>query len=297
MNTHLPDHQNSALWQMLLQPNKCQLRLNKLPAARGFEWLTLGIQTFRSQMLGLFALACAYQMASIILQLIPSIGVGLSLLCVPLLSLGYTLGTVAARAGMRVKFTLLFFPAVFGYRYEKPLLRSLLIVGAVYAVLCLALITWVQAGTSEGLAAFQALVEQTQKNQPSPQETLAMMTAFHTKHPEVARYFTSAMLGVCLLSLLFAHVPALCFWGKLNPVKAMVFNIMGLARNIGAYIVFVAAYSMLSLAALMCAAMILPLFLPLMLVLVFAVGMCAFTHAFVDTYCPTPAGTAATRTN
>lgn len=286
----LPDHNQPDIWQHLLQPSKHPLHLNHVPAGRGIGWFQDALRTFFRQPFAMFALTSTCILTWMLCALIPHIGTGLGLMLVPGITLGYLLAAMAVRAGFRAQLPLLFLPFVFGFRHEKPLLRALLIIGVLYALGNLLVLYLLENSTRESM---QILHDMQQSGQTSVQD----MMAFHQSHPEVARASALAMLCNTLITVMLLHVPALCFWGKLNPFKATVFNLMGIARNLPAYMLCGAALGCATLLCTMLTVIITPLLMIPLLFALTGVSMCSTAHAFVDTFCTPvtrPTNTAAT---
>lgn len=286
----LPDHNQPDIWRQLLQPGKHHLRLNRVPAGRGIGWFQDALRTFFLQPLSMSALSSTCILIWMACSLIPHIGTGLGLLLVPGITLGYLLAAMAARAGFRAQLPLLFLPFVFGFRHEKPLLRALLITGALYALGNLLVLHLLEYTTREGM---QTLHDMQQSGKTSMQD----MVAFSQKHPELGRAGALAMLFNTLIAVLLLHVPALCFWGKLNPFKAIVFNLMGIARNWLACALCGMALGCATLMCMMLTVTVTPLLLIPLLFILSGVGMCATAHAFVDTFCTQDATQDAAHTN
>lgn len=277
MNT-LPDHSQTDFWRKLLDPGKHSLHLNTVPAERGFAWFKLGLHTFFKQPMAMFALAGMYLMTYLVCGLIPHIGVAFGLMLIPGLTLGYLLAAAAVRADLRVKMPLLFLPYIFSFKHEKPLLRALVVVGAIYALGNLAVIQVIESATRESMEALKALQENNKL-------TVQDMVTFSQKHPELGKMTLIGLVCNMLISLLLLHVPALCYWGKLNPFKAIFFNIMGIGKNWLTYTLYSIAFATASMCAMVLATLLMPLLVIPLAFVSLGVGMCATAHAFVDTFC------------
>lgn len=276
--TTLPDHSQPDIWKQLLQPGKHHLRLNRVPAARGISWFQEALRTFFSQPITMFALTGACVMVWMASSLVPHIGSGLALMLVPAITLGYLLAAMATRAGFRAQLPLLFMPIVFGFRHEKALLRALLIIGSLYALGNLLVLHLLENATHESMQALQNM-------QQSGKTTVQDMVEFNRQHPHLGRATALAMLCNTAISILLLHVPALCFWGKLNPLKAIVFNFLGIVRNWSAYMLCGIAVGCAALMCMMLTVIVTPLLMVPLFFILTGAGMCMTAHAFVDTFC------------
>lgn len=276
--TTLPDHSQPDIWRQLLQPGKRHLQLNRVPASRGVSWFQEALRTFFSQPISMFALTGTCIMVWMVSSLVPYIGSGLALMLVPAVTLGYLLAAMATRAGFRAQLPLLFMPIALGFRHEKPLLRALLIIGTLYALGNLLVLHLLEQATHESMQALQDM-------QQNGKTTVQDMVEFNRQHPHLGRATIFAMLCNTAVSVLLLHVPALCFWGKLNPIKAIVFNSLGIMRNWSAYMLCGIAAGCAGLMCMMLTVIITPLLMVPLFFILTGTGMCMTAHAFVDTFC------------
>lgn len=186
------------------------MKLNIVPARTGALWVKLGIQTFFKQPLALAGLFFLYMAAATLTSLIPMVGMVLALAIVPAATLGLMAATEEATRG---NFPM---PAILvsAFRAGKQRARAMLILGMMYAAVCLLIVSVVPLFFDAPVPGATALGGQTQ----------------------------GLMLLIMVLylpvSVLFWHAPALVHWHGVPPVKSLFFSAIVCFRNAGAYIVF-----------------------------------------------------------
>ena len=106
------------------------MKLQLVPARTGFTWIKLGIRTFLRQPLALTGLFFMFMAAMTLVSKLPLIGVPLAMVLLPGTTLGLMAATREAAAG---KFPM---PLMLltGFRAGPQALRSMLILGALYAL-------------------------------------------------------------------------------------------------------------------------------------------------------------------
>lgn len=196
------------------------MKLRIVTARTGMGWATTGIKTFFRQPLALTGLFFIFMAAMSILSLVPIIGNVLALMLLPAATLGLMAASRVAAAG---KFPM---PVVMliGFRSGPQILRSMVILGAIYAagfLLVLGFSALVDGGKfarlylmGEGLSA----------------ETL-----------QDGDFETAVVLAMALyipLSLAFWHAPALVLWRGVSPLKSLFFSIVACMRSFGAFMVY-----------------------------------------------------------
>ena len=195
------------------------MKLNIVPARAGAQWVKLGLRTFSKRPLALTGLFFMIVAATTIFGLLPYVGNILALGLLPAATVGYW---VATRAASEDKFPMpwILFTA---FRSGQQELRAMLLLGLLYALCFFAIL-----GAS-------ALLD-------GGQFALATLTGDEITVETMNRAdFQSAALLVMTLSLplspLFWHAAALIHWHAVPPTKALFFGLIGIVRNLGAYIV------------------------------------------------------------
>jgi hypothetical protein len=195
------------------------MKLNIVPAARGTQWVKLGMQTFMKQPLALAALIFMYMTVGVIMLAVPYIGPFLVVAIVPM-------GTLGLMSATKVAETNTFpMPAVLltAFRASRDRVRAMFVLGALYAlaVVVIALLLRLLVDVPDVAGKNAAEIAQS---------------------PEVAQALLSAMLLAMVLylpvSLAFWHAPALVHWHGVPPVKSLFFSFVACVRNAGAFAVY-----------------------------------------------------------
>ncbi len=195
------------------------MKLNIVPASAGVQWIKLGLRTYVRRPLALTALFFLIVVATTLLGLLPYIGSLLALCLLPAATLGYL---AAARATSEGKFPM---PGILftAFRSGQRELRAMVVLGALYA-LCFLGILGASALLDGGQFALATL-----SGDAVTQETMNQAD------------FQAAVLLVMVLNLplspVFWHAAALIHWHGVQPAKALFFGVIGIVRNLGAYIV------------------------------------------------------------
>lgn len=190
------------------------MKLNIVPAATGFQWVTLGFRTFLKQPLALAALVFLYATLGLVLLVLPLVGPFLACALVPLATLGLMAATrVAQERGFPMP-TVLFT----GLRASRERVRAMLLLGALYAaaILLLAVVVALLVPVSmEGRTAMD----------------IAQSGEFRT------RVMLTALLYVPF-SLAFWHAPALVHWHGVPAAKSLFFSFVACIRNARAFLAY-----------------------------------------------------------
>jgi hypothetical protein len=196
------------------------MKLNIVPARTGLLWVRLGIRTFFRQPLAMTGLFFMFLAIMSLAQLVPLVGLALTMALLPACTLGFMAATREADAG---KFPL---PLVFlsAFRAGRKQLRAMLALGLMYGAglwLIIGITSLVDGGTFAGgyLAGTTSPVD-------------------IARTPELWSGFLT-FLGLQLpLSLMFWHAPALVHWHGVSPVKSLFFSLVACFRNFWAFTVF-----------------------------------------------------------
>ncbi|RYX95214.1 MAG: hypothetical protein EOO28_12435 [Comamonadaceae bacterium] len=194
------------------------MKLNIVPARTGLTWVREGVKTFFRQPLAMSGLFFLYMAAGSVLALLPVIGVIFALMIVPAATLGLMAATQEAVKGKFPMPTVL----ISAFRAGRQRLRAMMILGGIYAGLCLAvaLIVPLLVGAAPEAAPAAGAGQE------------AMMT------PQFQLSLLVTMLFYLPISLLFWHAPALVHWHGISPVKSLFFSMVACFRNMGAFMVY-----------------------------------------------------------
>jgi hypothetical protein len=189
----------------------------RLPAQRGWAWLTEGFALFLQAPAALGMLAFGYLLLLLLLGLIPILGQILTPLLMPALSVGILTGCQQIARQQTVSPMVL----LTAFRGDS---RGLIVLGATYlgaSLVLLLLLSVIDGGTMLGLVIGQRQMS-----------------------PEIAddsRVFLAALLGTLIstpLMMGYWFAPLLVSWGKLPPAKAFFFSLIACWRNWPAFLVY-----------------------------------------------------------
>ena len=227
---------------------RASVGIRSVPALAGLRWIRLGFRAFGRHpggfmgMFGMFLLAMlAFSLPLAVLmpvaaalQLNPLFVDLLGIVLMPLLTLGFMLGTEAVTNDVRIRPTLFFAPL----RTSPQARRALLEVGLVYVgVLCVACFAGNGLDGGEASAWFGARLLM-------PQDPAA--PALPAVPPPLG---DTATLVLCLKMAVIAlgsiplwHAPALIHWGRQGAAKSMFGSVIALWRTRAAFAVFLAGW-------------------------------------------------------
>ena len=211
------------------------MKLRLVPASRGLQWLRQAFVVFFKQPLGFAGLFASYMLLLFLALVLPLVGSLLFLAAMPLVSLGFMIGTQRALEG---RFPL---PRVFFEPLQKgrPARIAMLQLGLAYAA-ATALIMWISDAVDGGALGRAMQVMSDSKTTPE-----AMQQAVSDGRLQLGLLLRFGLAG--LLSVPFWHAPALVHWGGHPPAKALFFSLVACWRNRGAF----AAYALAWTAAIM----------------------------------------------
>ncbi len=196
------------------------MKLNKVPASTGIQWVKLGIRTFASQPFALTGLFFMFMLAVTVLSLVPVLGQVVALALLPAATLGLMAATREAASG---KFPM---PTILASAFQagKDRMRAMLMLGAIYAVGSVFImgITTLIAGTAPVAMA------------PEGSESAAEML----RHPAAVRSLLISMVLYIPLGLLFWHAPALVHWHGVSPAKSLFFSALACWTNKAALLLY-----------------------------------------------------------
>ncbi|CAM8664568.1 hypothetical protein MCEMSEM22_02572 [Comamonadaceae bacterium] len=196
------------------------MKLQIVPARQGVVWFQQGVRTFMKQPLAFTGLFFMFMAAISLLSLVPVIGTPIALALLPAATLGLMAATEIADKGQ--------FPMpqvlIAGFRAGKERLRSMVVLGVLYAVGFI-LLMGISATVDGGQFARVYLLG-------------GELTAETVMQADFQTAALVAMVLYLPLSLLFWHAPALVHWHGITPIKSLFFSAVACLRNFGAFMVF-----------------------------------------------------------
>lgn len=199
------------------------MKLNKVPAATGLQWVRLGVRTFLKQPLAMAGLFFMFMAAVSVLSMLPFLGAALSALLTPAVNLGLMSATREAEAGRFPMPTQL----LTAFRGGPQRTRGMMSLGGLYG-LCLLVILLLVGVLDSALA---------------PQIDTATMTQEQAMQAMLSS--PALWMGMVLmlpLQILFWHAPALLFWHGVTPVKSLFFSALAAWANKGALVLFLGGW-------------------------------------------------------
>ncbi len=195
------------------------MKLHLVPASAGLQWVKLGVKTFFRQPLAMSGLFFMFMATVSVLSLVPLLGTIISLLLVPVATLGLMAATREATQGR--------FPMpstlISGLRGKPAQTRNMLILGAMYA-----------AGLLLVLGAAMLFAGDAPPLDPNAGEVSAEMV-----RASLANQGLLAGLVVYLpVVMAFWHAPALVHWHGVSPGKSLFFSFMACWGNKGAMLFY-----------------------------------------------------------
>jgi hypothetical protein len=196
------------------------MKLNIVPPRMGIEWVKLGIKTFLKQPMALAGLFFMFMAAMVILSLVPFVGAMAANCLFPVVTVGLMAATQQAAEGKFPMPSLI----IHAFRGNQKQVRALLLLGAVFAVSCLAVVA-VSSLIDDGKFA-----ERTMQGG----NTIDAMQVT----PDMAAAIMFVGTGFMILIVAFSQAAALVFWHDAPALKSLFFSVVGCLRNVGAFVVF-----------------------------------------------------------
>lgn len=196
------------------------MRLQRVGARTGLQWVRLGIKTFWRQPLAMSGLFFLFMAVVSIVSAVPLVGVALALALLPAATLGLMAATREIAEGRFPMPTVL----ASAFRAGRERLRAMLQLGALYAAGFL-LVMGISALFDGGQFARMYL-------------GAGGVTAEAVRSAEFQTAMTVGMALYLPLALLFWHAPALVHWHGVSPVKSLFFSVMACWQNKGAMLVY-----------------------------------------------------------
>lgn len=199
------------------------MQLNIVPTRAGWTWARQGIRTFWRQPLAMSGLFFLFMATVSLVSIVPVIGGALALVLLPALTLGMMAATQVAE-DQRFPLPGVLFAAL------KPAAphRAMLQLGAWYALgflIIMGVSVLVDGGTFARVYLTGANMSPEVVNSASFQAALWV-----------------SMVLYIPLAMMFWHAPALVHWQGISPVKSLFFSFVACARNLRAFMVYVAVW-------------------------------------------------------
>lgn len=201
------------------------MKLNKVPASTGVQWVRQGIRTFFTQPFALSGLFFMFMLLVSVLSIVPVLGPVVALALLPAATLGLMAATKEASKG---KFPM---PTILASAFQagKERVRAMLTLGAVYAAGSLVIM---------GLS---TLIAGTDPVTMSPDDVESAAEVL--QRPEAVRGLLISMVLYIPLGLLFWHAPALVHWHGVSPAKSLFFSALACWTNKAALLFYFLAWT------------------------------------------------------
>lgn len=215
------------------------LKLNEVPAAAGWQWITQAVQEYLRHPVAYAGLLVSYILANLGVLVVASlmanlhpalfyVGVAFIVMCMPLLTLAFVMGTHDARQGRLLHIGLYVTP---WFRREPDRRRPLMLL--LLAFLVATVVSLLLAGLYDEQA-LQQLQDAMSKSGPMTEEELTRLA----ESPEVNALRLRASAAIAIVSIPFWFAPVLVFWGGQGPAQAMFSSVMALWRARAAFFVY-----------------------------------------------------------
>jgi hypothetical protein len=195
-------------------------------AAQGAQWVRQGFSIFIKQPIGFAMLFTMLLLALLVSMLVPVLGSLLLLAALPLVSLGFMIGTRRALEQRMPTPTVFVEPLKRG----RPRVVALVQLGLLYA-LATALVMWLSAVVDGG--ALDRVMKAVADTKTTPEQ---LREQFFDGRLQMGLLLRFGLTG--LLAVPFWHAPALVHWGGQSAAKSLFFSLMACWRNRGAFVVY-----------------------------------------------------------
>lgn len=214
------------------------LRLRSVPPGQGVVWVRQGFRAFVRRPMSFTALLLAFFFASLLVSvLVPFVGSLVSLMALPLLSLGFMIATRSAATGGAVHVGQLIQPL----RVPTAQRKRLLVLCALYGVATMAVLMLSDRIIGSAWDELHALYAAGGPVNPDQARTIAT-------DPRLLWGFGTQALLISALSIPFWHAPALVMWGKQGVAQSLFSSTVALWRTKGAFAAYTMAWLVLLLA-------------------------------------------------
>jgi hypothetical protein len=206
------------------------LRLQPVAAHQGLRWVRQGFALFARKPLAFTALLLAFFFCTLVLSvLVPLVGSLVSLMALPLLTMGFLLASRSALAGGPVHPGQLIEPL----RAPKPQRNALLMLCALYGIVTVLVFFAADAIMGDALERLQGAI-----GSPASQEQLNAVLS----DPRVQRGMLLEALLLSLIAVPFWHAPPLVLWGQQSVAQSLFSSTVALWRCRGAFALYAAVW-------------------------------------------------------
>ncbi|HMO47170.1 MAG TPA: BPSS1780 family membrane protein [Rubrivivax sp.] len=206
------------------------LSIRHAAAAEGVQWVRDGFRLFARRPLPFTSMFLAFLLAALLATLVPVVGGVLMLMSLPLLSLGFMLGSRAARNDSPVH-PALFVEPLRGERQRRQALLTLCGAYALCTVLIMTLSEWIDGGSFERLQRLMAQGDEARA------ELDAVLADPRLGWGMVTRFGLAAGLSVP-----FWHAPALVYWQGQSVGQSLFSSTLAVWRCKGAFAMYSLAW-------------------------------------------------------
>jgi len=206
------------------------LSIRQAAPSEGVQWTRDAFRLFLRRPLPFTAMFVAFLLVALVATIVPVVGGVVMLMSLPLLSLGFMLGSRAARNDLPVH-PGLFIEPLRGERARRNALLSLCAAYALCTVLIMTLSEWVDGGAFDRLQVLMA------KGDEARAEMEAVLADPRLMWGLVTRFGLAACLSVP-----FWHAPALVFWQRQGVGQALFSSTLAVWRCKGAFLMYSLAW-------------------------------------------------------
>jgi len=206
------------------------LLIRQAAPAEGVQWMRDAFRLFLRRPLPFAAMFVSFLLAALLATLVPVVGGVVMLMSLPLLSLGFMIGSRAAQNDLPVN-PGQFIEPLRGERTRRRTLVSLCLAYAVCTVLIMTLSEWIDGG------AFDRLQELMAKGDESRAEMEALLADPRLSWGLITRFGLAACLSVP-----FWHAPALVYWQGQGVGQALFSSTLAMWRCKGAFTMYMLAW-------------------------------------------------------
>jgi len=201
------------------------LHLQDIPARQGLAWVRHGFTVLRKKPLAMTSLWCSSMVLLLILpQIIPLLG-GITVMLIPVMSLGFMLATHMVLQGQSPTFGVFIAP----FKVTRERRRQLMLLCFLHGVTMLLVGALASVLAGDALDHVADAVRQASKDDAAALRTLLPVRDLM----EVAVIYVVLQV---LVSVPFWHAPALVHWGGQGVAQAVFSSTLALWRNRGAYL-------------------------------------------------------------
>jgi len=206
------------------------LLIRQAAPAEGVQWMRDAFRLFLRRPLPFAAMFVSFLLAALLATLVPVVGGVVMLMSLPLLSLGFMIGSRAAQNDLPVN-PGQFIEPLRGERTRRRTLVSLCLAYAVCTVLIMTLSEWIDGGAFDRLQVLMA------KGDESRAEMEALLADPRLSWGLITRFGLAACLSVP-----FWHAPALVYWQGQGVGQALFSSTLAVWRCKGAFTMYMLAW-------------------------------------------------------